>query len=125
MEVNFNKGQEKSSKPQSIQESIFLFVDEVFFDGLQLSVFLPSQQTTPHHHQKVVPHRNICSSCLSVEYCLGVPEVDPNKKPRKIFFIKNDYAQYERKFIICIYYLYSSVKLLIKFRILINRKFLS
>src|SRR3989440_5842603 len=48
-------------------------------------------------HRKDVPHRNICSSCLSAEYCLGVPKVNPNKKPRKIFFVKNDYAQYGRE----------------------------
>ena len=93
------KGQGKSSKPQSIQEIIFLFVDEVFFEGLQLSFFLPPQQTPPYRHRKVIPHRNIWfSSCLSAEYCLGVPEVDPNKKPRKNFFVKNDHAQYGKEF---------------------------
>src|SRR5207249_11677258 len=86
MRINFNKGQGLSSKPQSIQENIFLFVDEIIFEGLQLSFFLPPQQTPPYLHRKVIPHRNVWfSSCLSAEYCLGVPEVDPNKKSRKIF----------------------------------------
>ena len=100
MRINFNKGQGLSSKPQSIQENIFLFVDEICFEGLQLSFFLPPQQTPPYLHQKVIPHRNVWfSSCLSAEYCLGVPEVDPNKKPRKNFFVKNDHAQYGKEFL--------------------------
>ena len=118
MRINFNKGQGLSSKPQSIQENIFLFVDEIFFEGLQLSFFLPPQQTPPYLHRKVIPHRNVWfSSCLSAEYCLGVPEVDPNKKPRKNFFVKNDHAQYGKScwlyidsylFIVClfVYYIY-------------------
>src|SRR5436853_7827362 len=98
MRINFNKGQGLSSKPQSIQENIFLFVDEIFFEGLQLSFFLPPQQISPYRHRKVIPHRNTWfSSCLSAEYCLEVPEVDPNKKPRKNFFIKNDHAQYGKE----------------------------
>src|ERR1044071_418520 len=98
MKIDFNKGQGLSSKPQSIQKRIFLFVDEIFFKGLQLSFFLPPQQTSPYRHRKVIPHRNTwISSCLSAEYCLGVPEVDPNKKPRKNFFVKNDHAQYGKE----------------------------
>src|SRR5947207_15416630 len=99
MRIDFNTGQGLSSKPQSIQENIYLFVDEIFFEGLQLSFFLPPQQTPPYRHRKVIPHRNTWfSSCLSAEYCLGVPEVDPNKKPRKNFFVKNDHAQYGKEF---------------------------
>src|SRR6185436_18200882 len=40
----------------------------------------------------------LVSSYLSAKYCLGVPEVDPNKKPRKNFFVKNDHAQYGKEF---------------------------
>ena len=75
MRIDFNKGQGLSSKPQSIQENIFLFVDEIIFEGLQLSFFLPPQQTPPYRHQKVIPQRNTWfSSCLSTEYCLGFLE---------------------------------------------------
>src|SRR5947207_1639266 len=99
MRIDFNTGQGLSSKPQSIQENIYLFVDEIFFEGLQLSFFLPPQQTPPYRHRKVIPHRNTWfSSCLSAEYYLGVPEVDPNKKLRKNFFVKNDHAQYGKEF---------------------------
>src|SRR5438270_378536 len=107
MKIDFNKGQGKSSKSQSIQENNFLFVGEVFCEGLQLSFFLPPQLTPPYRHQKVIPHRNIWfSSCLSAEYCLGVPEVDPNKKPRKNFFVKMTTHSTGKSFFFClnIYY---------------------
>src|SRR5207245_496362 len=87
MKINSNKGQGKSFKPKASKKVFFFSLTRYF--RRPSTFLLPSAST--HFtclHRKVVPHRNICSSCLSAEYYLGVPEVDPNKKPRKNFFVK-------------------------------------
>src|SRR5437763_4080415 len=93
MKINSNKGQGKSFKSRA-SKKVFFFSSTRYFRRPS-TFLLPSASTNfTCLHRKVVPHRNICSSCLSAEYCLGVPEVDPNKKPRKNFFVKNDHVQY-------------------------------
>src|SRR5205823_12416652 len=87
MRTNSNKGQEKSSKPRA-SKKVFFFSSTRYFRRPS-TFLLPSASTNfTCLHRKVVLHRNICSSCLSAEYYLGVPEVDPNKKSRKNFFVK-------------------------------------
>src|SRR2546430_15916227 len=97
MKIDFNKGQGKSSKPRA-SKKVFFFSSTRYFRRPS-TFLLPSASTNfTCLHWKVVPHRNICSSCLSAEYCLGVPKVNPNKKPRKNFFVINDHEQYGEEF---------------------------
>src|SRR6185312_3579978 len=53
MRVNFNKGQEKSPRPRASKKVFFFSSTRYIFEGLQLSFFLPPQQTSPYRHRKV------------------------------------------------------------------------
>src|SRR3990170_4898848 len=97
MKISPKSARERVPYPEHPRKLFFFSSTRVF---RRSSTFrLPSASAlNTFSHRKVSSHQNIFSSGLSVEYYLGVPEVDPNKKPRKNFFVKNDHAQYGREF---------------------------
>src|SRR2546430_9293147 len=97
MKIDSNKGQEKSFRSRT-SKKVFFFSSTRYFLKVfnfpssfrlnKLHLSSPKSRTSQEHFFFLLECRILFESS----------EVDPNKKLRKNFFVKNDHAQYRREF---------------------------